>query len=99
MHTHITIGLNGGEGGQGGQGGGEGGRRGERRAYRIYLGEFEDVLLPVYDLQCSIRHPSPYISRVEPAILIQCLLSLHRLLQVTLEHVGPLEAHLMVNTK
>lgn len=42
----------------------------------------------------TYRHPHAYVSRVQPAVAVDRLGRLHGVLQVALEHVQPLDAHL-----
>ena len=58
------------------------------------LCQFEDVFLPIDDLECSVVQPSSNVSRVSPAILVDQLCRLHRILEVALHRVWAFEADL-----
>mmetsp|Transcript_115336 Transcript_115336/g.337184 ORF Transcript_115336/g.337184 Transcript_115336/m.337184 type:complete len:285 (-) Transcript_115336:883-1737(-) len=58
------------------------------------LRQFEEVLLPVDDLEAAIRRPEPDVAGVEPAVRVNGLCSLVWHLVVAVEYVRPSEANL-----
>ena len=78
------------------EGGREGGRERERErdSPSVHLRQFEDVLFPVGDLEGSVGHPFPDVSRVQPSVLVQSLFRLLLVFKVAPEHTGTLDTDL-----
>ena len=60
----------------------------------LTLRKLEDILRTVDDSDCTIWQDYADITRVDPAIISDCILGLLGVLEVSLEVVGALELHL-----